>query len=87
MPWLWRRRYREQDSDRELRAHLESETAEQQEGCLSLEEARYAAQRQLGNRTLLKEEMREVWTATWFDWLHETLDMLFVFFVRRLASP
>jgi hypothetical protein len=35
----------------------------------------------------LKEEMREVWTATWFDWLHETLDMLFVFFVRRLASP
>ena len=69
MLWLWRRRYREQDSDRELRAHLESETAEQQEGGLSLEEARYAAQRQLGNRTLLKEEMREVWTATWLDWI------------------
>jgi predicted permease len=69
MPWLWRRRYREQDSDRELRAHLESETAEQQEGGLSPEEARYAAQRELGNRTLLKEEMREVWTATWLDWI------------------
>lgn len=66
MRWF-RRKDREQDLDRELRSHLELETAEQQESGRSLEEARYAAQRQLGNTTLLKEEMREVWTARWLD--------------------
>jgi macrolide transport system ATP-binding/permease protein len=68
MRWF-RRKEREQDLDRELRSHLELETAEQQDGGFSPEEARYAAQRQLGNTTLLKEDMREVWTAKWLDWL------------------
>jgi macrolide transport system ATP-binding/permease protein len=68
MRWF-RRKHREQDLDRELRGHLELEAAEQRDGGRSLEEARYAAQRQLGNATLLKEDMRQVWTAKWLDCL------------------
>jgi hypothetical protein len=55
MPW-YRRKNREQDLDRELRIHLESEAAEQQEAGLTqrppttLPSARSA--------TLLKEEVR-----------------------------
>ena len=56
MLW-WRPKEREQDLERELRAHLESEAAEQQEKGLSAEEARYAAQRAFGNRLLVKERV------------------------------
>src|SRR5438132_1006907 len=59
MPW-WSRKEREQDLDRELRDHLELETAEQEEGGLSAEEARYAAQRAFVNTTLVKEQIREM---------------------------
>src|SRR5215472_1955156 len=51
----------DQDLDRELRAHLEAEVEEQQESGLAAEEARYAARRALGNTTLVKEEVREMW--------------------------
>ena len=50
-----------------VRFELEVEKAPTQENGLSAEEARYAAHRALGNATLLKENMREVWTAKWFD--------------------
>ena len=57
----WRRqRQREQDLERELRADLELEAAEQQQSGLSAEEALYAAQRALGNTTLVKEQIREM---------------------------
>jgi len=59
---FWKRRQkREQDLERELRSHLESEAAEQQESGLSGDEARYAARRAFGNTTLTKEYVREVW--------------------------
>ena len=59
---LWRRRQqREQDLERELRSHLESEASEQRESGLSAEEARYAARRAFGNTTLVKEDVREMW--------------------------
>jgi len=63
MPW-YRRKDREQDLDRELRAHLESEATEQQETGLSPESARRAAQRVLGNTTLIQEEVRQMWGWT-----------------------
>lgn len=63
MSW-WRRNEREQDLQRELRSDLELEATEQQENGLSAEEARYAAQRAFGNTTLMKEEVREMWTWT-----------------------
>jgi putative ABC transport system permease protein len=61
---LWGRKRREDDLDRELRSHLDLEVEEQQERGLSSEEARYAAQRALGNTTLIKEDVRAMarWT-------------------------
>ena len=59
----WRRKAREQDLDRELRADLELEAAAQQEKGLSDVEARYAARRRLGNLTLIREDARAVWVG------------------------
>ncbi|MBV8897038.1 MAG: ABC transporter permease [Acidobacteriaceae bacterium] len=61
MRW-WRTKRREQDLERELRADLELEAEEQQENGLSAREARYAAQRAFGNTTLIREEVRAMWT-------------------------
>jgi predicted permease len=66
MRW-WRRRDREQDLERELRTHLESEVDEQRERGARPDEARFAAQRQLGNTALLKESVRDVWGWTSLD--------------------
>src|SRR5579862_4578043 len=60
MKW-WRRRQRDQDLERELRADLELEAAEQRENGVPAAEARAAARRALGNTTLVKEEMRAAW--------------------------
>lgn len=59
-----RRKDREKDLERELRADLELEAAEQQENGVSPEEARYAAQRAFGNTASIKEETREMWGWT-----------------------
>jgi putative ABC transport system permease protein len=56
-----RRKSRERDLERELRAHLELEAEEKQEQGYSSEEACYAAQRATGNTTWIKEEVREMW--------------------------
>ena len=59
-----RRQHREQDLERELRAHLELEAEEQRAAGSPAEHAHYAAQRTLGNRTAIQEEVREVWGWT-----------------------
>ena len=66
MPWR-RRKDREQDLERELRSDLELEAEEQQERGLSAEEARLTAHRALGNTTLVKEDVREMWGWTRWD--------------------
>ena len=63
MRW-WRRKQRERDLERELRADLDLEAAEQRDNGLSEAEARYAAQRALGNVTLIKEDTRAMWGWT-----------------------
>jgi predicted permease len=63
----WRRRQREEHLEREIRSDLELEAAEQEGLGLSAEQAREAAQRAFGNTMLVKEDMREVWSATWFE--------------------
>jgi predicted permease len=63
MHW-WRRKQRERDLERELRSHLELEAEEWRETGLSPEDARYAAQRGFGNTTLIKEDVRRMWTWT-----------------------
>jgi predicted permease len=62
--FYWRRKSRDEDLERELRSHLDLETAEQREAGLSDEDAGYAARRAFGNTTLLKEEVRKIWRWT-----------------------
>ncbi len=57
---FWRRK-KEDDLDRELRSHLEAEAEERQADGLKSVEARYAAERALGNTTLIKERTRDMW--------------------------
>lgn len=63
MRWL-HRKSRERDLERELRSHLDLETQEQQESGLPPDHARDAAQRALGNTTLIQELTREAWGWT-----------------------
>jgi predicted permease len=70
---MWRRRLRDRDLERELRAHLELEAAERQENGLGPEDARYAAHRVFGNTTLLKETMHDMWGWTSLDRLGQDL--------------
>ncbi|HTX35748.1 MAG TPA: permease prefix domain 1-containing protein, partial [Bryobacteraceae bacterium] len=60
MRWL-RRKQREHDLEREIRADLELEAAEQRAAGLSPEEARHAALRAFGNPALVQEDVRETW--------------------------
>jgi putative ABC transport system permease protein len=55
--WFWRRK--ERDLDRELQSHLELEAEEH--GAAGSNEAQFAAQRALGNTTLIKEQTRDMW--------------------------
>ena len=63
------RKRADQELEEEIRTHLELETQEKIEVGLSLEEARYAAQRALGNTLLIQEQTREVWGWLWLEWL------------------
>jgi FtsX-like permease family len=54
----------DRDVDRELRTHLDLEGKEQQEARLPSVEACHAAQRALGNLTLIKENTRAIWGWT-----------------------
>jgi macrolide transport system ATP-binding/permease protein len=58
---------REQDIDREIRAHLELEAEERQDAGMSAEDARYAARRAFGNQTLVREEVRSIWGRPFID--------------------
>lgn len=62
----WGQKRREEDLERELRTHLELEAEEQQGN-------RHAAQRALGNTTLIKESTRESWGFAWWDRLSQDL--------------
>ena len=82
---FWRRRsQREQDLERELRAHLELEAEERRGDGLSPDEARLAAWRAFGNLALIQEEVRDL--GSWTIWELLLRDVLFA--VRALrGSP
>ena len=63
---FWQFRKRSQDLERELRSDLEIEEEEQRENGLAPEQARYAAVRAFGNRTLIREQTHEAWG--WAVW-------------------
>ena len=68
MRWPWRNREdHERDLERELRADLDLEAAEQQARGLSPDQARHAARRALGNTALIKEDVRAMSGWTWFE--------------------
>jgi len=72
MRW-WQIRKRDEDLERELQSDLELEEEEQRENGLSPEEARYAARRAFGNRTLIKEQTHEAWGCAPFERLLQDL--------------
>jgi predicted permease len=59
--WLQRRR-KEDELRAELKFHLAEEAGERQADGLSEDEARWAARRDLGNVTLLREDTRTLWS-------------------------
>jgi len=59
----WRQRRRKEDELREeLTFHLAEEAGERQAGGLSADQARWAARRDLGNVTRLREDTRTLWS-------------------------
>jgi putative ABC transport system permease protein len=58
---------REKDLDRELRDHLELDAEAKMDRGLGADEAHYAAQRDFGNTTLVKEVTREMWAWSFLE--------------------
>ena len=68
---LLRRNRFEHDLEEEMRFHLEMQAEQNQSQGMPTQDARYAAQRQLGNTTLLKETGRQVWAWRWIEELDQ----------------
>lgn len=62
--WAERRRLRDEDIEREIRAHLDLEAEEQKEPGVPAEEAHYRAVRAFGNTTIVVENTRSIWGWT-----------------------
>ena len=60
--WWIQRRRKEDQLREELTFHLAEEADEHQAGGLTEDQARWAARRDLGNVTLLREETRTLWS-------------------------
>lgn len=61
---LIQRRKKDAEIREELEFHLQEETEERREAGLPQEQAQQAARRELGNRTLVEEDTRAVWSWT-----------------------
>jgi macrolide transport system ATP-binding/permease protein len=62
--WLSQRSRKEDELREELQFHLDEETEQRREEGLAMDQARWAARRDLGNLTLVQENTRAVWTWT-----------------------
>ena len=62
--WLTKRRRKESELEEELQFHLQEEAEERRARGLTDEEAQYAARRDLGNYTLVREDTRAAWGWT-----------------------
>jgi len=67
--WLGQRSHKEDELREELQFHLDEEAAERQAKGLTGEAARFAAQRDLGNVTLVRERARAAWGWTTLEQL------------------
>jgi putative ABC transport system permease protein len=70
---LLRRRRYEREMEEEMRFHLEMQIGQNLEAGMGAEEARYAARRQFGNQTWLKEASREMWSLNSIETLIQDL--------------
>ena len=62
--WFTKRRRKEAELEEELQFHLQEEAEERRAQGLTDEEAQYAARRDLGNYTLVREDTRAAWGWT-----------------------
>ena len=67
--WWLRRQRKEKELDEELQFHLAEETEDARAGGLSAADAARAARRDLGNATLLREDVRRLWSWTLLEQL------------------
>src|SRR5499425_3326964 len=76
--WRWalsllRRGRYEREMEEEMRFHLEMQIEQNLASGMAAEEARYAARRQFGNQTWLKEASREMWSLRFIETLIQDL--------------
>jgi predicted permease len=65
--WFWRRRRREAELDEEINGHLAMAAGDREARGESPREAAYAARREFGNATLVKEVTRQMWRGGWLS--------------------
>jgi hypothetical protein len=70
---LMRRGRYERQMEEEMRFHLEMQIEQNLAAGMAAEEARYAARRQFGNQTWLKEASREMWSLQFIETLIQDL--------------
>jgi len=70
---LLRRRRHEREMEEEMRFHLEMQIEQNLASGMAAEEARFAARRQFGNQTWLKEASREMWSINSIETLIQDL--------------
>jgi predicted permease len=70
---LTRRERYEREMEEEMRFHLEMQIEQNLDAGMAPEEAHYAARRQFGNQTWLKEVSREMWSLNSFETLIQDL--------------
>jgi predicted permease len=73
LAWLTQRSGKETELREELEFHLAEEANEREAEGLPKEEARWAAHRELGNLTLVKENTRAMWGLTFLEQLFQDL--------------
>ena len=64
---LWKRPQLDRELNDEVAFHLAMREQKNRAAGMDTDEARYAARRQFGNSTILKERTREIWTFTSLD--------------------
>jgi putative ABC transport system permease protein len=71
--FYWRREEFDRQLEEEMKFHLEMKAQENLSNGMSSEEALYAARRQFGNQTLLKEASRDMWSFHFLETLWQDL--------------
>jgi macrolide transport system ATP-binding/permease protein len=75
--WWLQRNHKENDLREELEFHLAEEASERQADGLTEHEARWAARRDLGNTTVLREDVRTLWSWALLDQLAQDVRYAF----------